>query len=235
MKGTQGQLDPAEIAALVSGTHGDPFSRLGIHKVKSAFVARAVIPGAEVVSVFSLDGKALGDLKAQGTDGFFEGRIALKAQAPVFYEAKNAGGQWTIVDPYSFGPVLGPMDDYYVAEGTHLRLYDKLGAHPITHEGIAGVAFALWAPNAKRVSVVGDFNGWDGRRHVLRHRAGAGLWEIFIPELEPGAHYKFEIIGAQGTLLPLKADPSPSGRNCAPRRPRSSQRPNPSPGAMQTI
>jgi len=207
MKGTQGQLDPAEIAALVSGTHGDPFSRLGIHKVKSAFVARAVIPGAEVVSVFSLDGKALGDLKAQGTDGFFEGRIALKAQAPVFYEAKNAGGQWTIVDPYSFGPVLGPMDDYYVAEGTHLRLYDKLGAHPITHEGIAGVAFALWAPNAKRVSVVGDFNGWDGRRHVLRHRAGAGLWEIFIPELEPGAHYKFEIIGAQGTILPLKADP----------------------------
>lgn len=207
MTETQGQLEPAEIAALVSGTHGDPFSRLGIHKVKSGFVARAVIPGAEAVSVFSLDGKALGDLKPRDKEGFFEGRIALKNRMPVFYEASNAGGQWTVVDPYSFGPVLGPMDDYYVAEGTHLRLYDKLGAHAITHEGIAGVSFALWAPNAKRVSVVGDFNSWDGRRHVLRHRAGAGLWEIFIPELEAGAHYKFEIIGAQGTLLPLKADP----------------------------
>ena len=207
MTGPQGQLEQAEIAALVSGTHGDPFSRLGVHKIKSGFVARAVIPGAEAVSVFSLDGKALGDLKARNREGFFEGKIALKDQKPVFYEASNAGGQWTLVDPYSFGPVLGPMDDYYVAEGTHLRLYDKLGAHAITHEGIAGVAFALWAPNARRVSVVGDFNGWDGRRHVLRHRAGAGLWEIFIPELEPGAHYKFEIIGAHGALLPLKADP----------------------------
>ena len=99
------------------------------------------------------------------------------------------------------------MDDYYVAEGTHLRLYDKLGAHVVTHEGIAGVLFAVWAPNARRVSVVGDFNRWDGRRHVMRHRRGAGLWEIFIPELEPKAVYKFEIIGAHGTLLPLKADP----------------------------
>jgi 1,4-alpha-glucan branching enzyme len=207
MTGPQGQLEPAEIAALVSGTHGDPFSRLGIHKVRSSFVARAVVPGADAVSVFSLDGKALGDLEPRDKEGFFEGRIALKNRMPVFYEARNAGGQWTVVDPYSFGPVLGPMDDYYVAEGTHLRLYDKLGAHPVTHEGIAGVAFALWAPNARRVSVVGDFNNWDGRRHVLRHRAGAGLWEIFIPELEAGAHYKFEIIGAKGALLPLKADP----------------------------
>lgn len=207
MSGTPWHLEPAEITALVSGTHGDPFSRLGVHKVKSGYVARTVIPGAEQVSVFSLDGTALGDLTQRDGEGFFDGKIALKNQAPVFYEAKNAGGQWTIVDPYSFGPVLGPMDDYYVAEGTHLRLYDKLGAHAITHEGIAGVVFALWAPNAKRVSVVGDFNQWDGRRHVLRHRASAGLWEIFIPELGVGAHYKFEIIGAQNVLLPLKADP----------------------------
>jgi 1,4-alpha-glucan branching enzyme len=201
------QLEAAEIAALVSGTHGDPFARLGVHKVDSGYIARTVIPGAREVSAFSLAGKALGELKAGQGEGFFEGKVALESQAPVFYEAKNAGGQWTVVDAYSFGPVLGPMDDYYVAQGTHLRLYDKLGAHPITHEGIVGVNFALWAPNAKRVSIVGDFNNWDGRRHVLRHRQGAGLWEIFIPELEPGAVYKFEIIGAQGTLLPLKADP----------------------------
>jgi 1,4-alpha-glucan branching enzyme len=181
MTGSRWQLEAAEVAALVSGTHGDPFARLGVHKAGSAYIARAVIPDAETVAAFSLDGRALGELKPGQGEGFFEGKVALKQQAPVFYEAQNAGGQWTIVDPYSFGPVLGPMDDYYVAEGTHLRLYDKLGAHPVTHEGIAGVLFAVWAPNAKRVSVVGDFNRWDGRRHVMRHRAGAGLWEIFIP------------------------------------------------------
>jgi 1,4-alpha-glucan branching enzyme len=207
MTGARWQLESAEIAALVSGTHGDPFARLGVHKVESGYVARAVIPDAETVAAFSLDGAALGELKPGQWAGFFEGKVALKGQSPVFYEARNAGGQWTIVDPYSFGPVLGPMDDYYVAEGTHLRLYDKLGAHPITHEGIAGVLFAVWAPNARRVSVVGDFNRWDGRRHVMRHRQGAGLWEIFIPELEPKTIYKFEIIGAKGSLLPLKADP----------------------------
>ena len=207
MTGARWQLEPAEVAALVSGTHGDPFARLGVHQAGSAYVARAVIPDAETVSAFALDGAALGELKPGKGPGFFEGKIALKAQAPVFYEARNAGGQWTIVDPYSFGPVLGPMDDYYVAEGTHLRLYDKLGAHPMTHEGMAGVLFAVWAPNARRVSVVGDFNRWDGRRHVMRHRHGAGLWEMFIPELEPRTVYKFEIIGAAGALLPLKADP----------------------------
>src|SRR5262245_4860495 len=207
MTGARWQLEPAEIAALVSGTHGDPFARLGVHKVASDYVARAVIPDAETVAAFALDGTALGELKPGQGVGFFEGKVALKGQAPVFYEARNAGGQWTIVDPYSFGPVLGPMDDYYVAEGTHLRLYDKLGAHPITHEGMTGILFAVWAPNARRVSVVGDFNRWDGRRHVMRHRTGAGLWEIFIPELEPKTVYKFEMIGARGSLMPLKADP----------------------------
>ncbi|WP_119270037.1 1,4-alpha-glucan branching protein GlgB [Taklimakanibacter deserti] len=201
------QLEAAEIAALVSGTHGDPFAKLGVHKAGSHYVARAVIPDAETVAAFTLDGTALGELEAGQGPGYFEGKVALKNQSPVFYDAKNATGQWTVVDPYSFGPILGPMDDYYVAQGTHLRLYDKLGAHAITHEGIAGVLFAVWAPNAKRVSVVGDFNRWDGRRHVMRHRKGAGLWEIFIPELEPKTVYKFEIIGAQDRLLPLKADP----------------------------
>lgn len=201
------QLDPAEIAALVAGSHGDPFARLGVHQADGVFVARAVIPGAHEVSAFSLDGQALGKLEPRGGEGFFEGQLALKRQTPLRYQARNAQGEWSLIDPYSFGPVMGPMDDYYAAQGTHLRLYDKLGAHAITHEGAAGVAFAVWAPNAKRVSVVGDFNRWDGRRHVMRHRRGAGLWEIFIPELGPGTVYKFEIIGAEGKLVPLKADP----------------------------
>ena len=132
MTGARWQLEPAEVTALVSGTHGDPFAKLGVHQAGSVFVARAVIPDAETVAAFALDGTALGELKQGQGEGFFEGEVALKQQAPVFYEAQNRGGQWTIVDPYSFGPVLGPMDDYYVAEGTHLRLYDKLGAHPIT-------------------------------------------------------------------------------------------------------
>src|SRR5690606_25175030 len=112
-----------------------------------------------------------------------------------------------VTDPYSFGPVLGPMDDYYIAEGSHLRLFDKLGAHLIEHEGARGFNFAVWAPNAKRVSVVGAFNDWDGRRHAMRNRRDTGIWEIFVPEIEPGNAYKYEIVGADGALLPLKADP----------------------------
>ncbi len=112
-----------------------------------------------------------------------------------------------MVDPYSFGPVLGPMDDYYIREGSHLRLFDKMGAHPIQHEGVDGVHFAVWAPNARRVSVVGDFNAWDGRRHTMRLRRDTGIWEIFIPGVQPGLPYKYEILGPDGARLPLKADP----------------------------
>jgi 1,4-alpha-glucan branching enzyme len=103
--------------------------------------------------------------------------------------------------------VLGPLDDYYMAEGNHLRLYDKLGAHPIRHEGHDGVHFAVWAPNASRVSVVGDFNHWDGRRHVMRKRMEIGVWEIFVPGATIGQGYKFELLDSGGRLLPLKSDP----------------------------
>ena len=95
--------------------------------------------------------------------------------------ARNAGGSWDFYDAYAFGPVLGPLDDYLFAEGTHQRVYERLGAHLITHDGVPGVHFAVWAPNARRVAVVGDFNGWDGRRHQMRRRLGVGVWEIFCP------------------------------------------------------
>ena len=91
-----------------------------------------------------------------------------------------------MTDAYSFGPVLGPVDDLLMAQGTHFRLYDKLGAHLIAHEGATGMHFAVWAPNARRVSVVGDFNDWDGRRHVMRHRLDIGVWEIFVPDIGTG-------------------------------------------------
>ncbi len=202
------QLPDAEVAALVAGTHGDPFSRLGIQSAGDrGFVARAFLPGAEKVVAATLEGKVLGALSRRHEAGFFEGRLDTPQRSLIRFNASNSGGSWSVIDPYSFGPVLGPMDDYYSAEGTHLRLFDRLGAHVLVHGNVPGVHFAVWAPNAQRVSVVGDFDGWDGRRHVMRHRGGSGVWEIFIPELKPGTVYKFEITGPDGNLVPLKADP----------------------------
>ena len=200
-------LSQAEISALVAGDHSDPFAVLGVHEASKGFVARALVYGAHSVSVATLDGKIVGELARRDPAGFFEGAVSLTAIQPVRLLAANDGGKWEVVDPYSFGPVLGPLDDYYSAQGTHLKLYDKLGAHIITHEGEAGVHFAVWAPNARRVSVIGDFNNWDGRRHVMRKRMGTGVWEIFLPHLDEDVKYKFELIGPSGNRLPLKADP----------------------------
>lgn len=202
-----GVLSKAEVDALVVGQHHDPFAVLGLHKVGRGFVARAFVSGADTLAAHTLAGEKIGDLVKTHDAGFFEGAVKLKDRQPLRFEATNAGGKWHVIDPYSFGPVLGPLDDYYVAQGTHLRLYDKMGAHVISHEGATGVHFAVWAPNARRVSVIGDFNEWDGRRHVMRKRMGTGVWEIFLPGLDEDVKYKFEIIGADGNRLPLKADP----------------------------
>jgi 1,4-alpha-glucan branching enzyme len=199
--------DPQQIARILEGRHDDPFAILGLHEVGGEWIARAYIPYAETLEARTLDGKAVGTLALRDAAGFFEGVIDIDRLQPIVYHAGNAGGEWDIVDPYSFGPVLGPMDDYYIGEGSHLRLFDKLGAHYMEFEGVEGTHFAVWAPNARRVSVTGSFNEWDGRRHPMRHRAETGIWEIFIPAAQPGAQYKYEIIGKEGSLLPLKADP----------------------------
>jgi 1,4-alpha-glucan branching enzyme len=196
-----------EVAAIVAGVHANPFAVLGLHEFGKAFVARAFIPGAEQVTAFTLDGQEVGSLPRRDAAGFFEGTLPVKVRQPLRYHAKNAVGEWDIVDPYSFGPVLGPMDDYYLREGSHLRMFDKMGAHPIHHEGAEGFHFSVWAPNAARVSVVGSFNNWDGRRHVMRLRNDSGVWEIFLPGIGGGETYKYEILSRDGTLLPLKADP----------------------------
>lgn len=198
---------PETIAAITSGNHADPFSVLGQHQYQDKWIARAFIPYAEQVDAYGYDGAHLGALEAVGKDGFFEGKVTLKRRMPVRYHARNKGGEWDVWDPYSFGPVLGPMDDYYIREGTHLRLFDRLGAHPIAFEGIEGTHFAVWAPNARRVSVVGPFNDWDGRRHPMRLRYDTGIWEVFVPDVGQGTTYKFEIVSPEGKLLPLKADP----------------------------
>ncbi len=201
------RTDGTEIEAIVSGRHGNPFNVLGLHQSGRDWIARAFIPGAETLQVSTADGKIVGNLELRHGAGFFEGRVKVRKRQALRYEATRGTDRWPVVDAYIMGPVLGPLDDYYLAEGTHLRLYDRLGAHPQVHEGASGVHFAVWAPNAERVSVVGDFNNWDGRRHVMRKRLDIGVWEIFIPGATTGQAYKYEILGPGGQLLPLKADP----------------------------
>lgn len=200
-------LAKADIEAILQSRHADPFAILGVQQKDDKFVARCFIPHAEAVTAETLAGKAAGDLVCLDPAGFFAGTVSLKKLQPIRYRARNAGGEWMVIDPYSFGPVLGPMDDYYIREGSHLRLFERMGAHPLTLEDVDGFHFAVWAPNAQRVSVVGDFNEWDGRRHVMRLRRDTGIWEIFLPGVTAGQAYKFEIVGKSGELLPLKADP----------------------------
>ncbi len=203
------RLPEDEVALIATGEHGDPFAVLGRHPLDGGrTLVRAFVPGAERLAVVAPDGERLGVLDRRHPAGVFEGVLSRQYDLGRYVlEAENEGGAWTAEDPYGFAPVLGAMDDWLIVEGTHERLYDKLGAHAIEHEGVDGVHFAVWAPNARRVSVVGDFNAWDGRRHVMRRRVDTGVWEIFVPGLGEGTLYKYEIVGDDGTLLPLKADP----------------------------
>jgi 1,4-alpha-glucan branching enzyme len=193
-----------EAYAVIEGRHADPFRYLGPHNEGDATVVRVFLPEAERVAIVDERGHECG-LERIHDAGLFEGRGANGTQR---YRVRAwYGGQATeIEDAYRFPPILSDFDLYLLGEGTHLRLYDKLGAHPIVLDGVAGIGFAMLAPNAKRVSVVGDFNFWDGRRHAMRVR-GNGFWEIFVPQAVPGDKYKFEIIGPDGRMLPLKSDP----------------------------
>ena len=198
--------DRAAIDALFAACHGDPFSVLGPHAGPQGTFTRAMLPGAEVASAYTLKGTALGKLARVDDRGLFEG--FLKGQPrPTKYKCTAGSHSWWVTDPYSFGPVLGPLDDFLLAEGTHQRLFDKLGAHLIDHQGCAGVHFAVWAPNARAVSVVGDFNDWDPARHPMRARADVGVWELFVPDIGAGQAYKYRILGPDGSVQPLKADP----------------------------
>ncbi len=191
-------LQAADIEAILRGHHHDPFAVLGPHDGQ----LRVFAPNAAEVSVVTKRSRK--PLTRLHGEGFFCGPAPKDAYR---LEMQAGDHKWEIEDPYRFSPVLGEMDEHLLAEGSHRRLYDKLGAHPVTHEGVSGVAFALWAPNARRVSVVGHFNAWDGRRHPMRKRHGPGMWELFIPGLAAGEIYKYEIVSAYGERLPLKADP----------------------------
>jgi len=201
-------FDQASVVALMQGDHHDPFSVLGMHRHHGDLVVRALLPGAATVDL--IDAKNRRKLASltpiDGSDVFTA--VIPRRKNPFAYRLRVHWNthQQEMEDAYRFAPILGEMDVWLLAEGTHHRPYEKLGAHPMEIDGVAGVGFAVWAPNARRVSVVGDFNNWDGRRHMMRARGAAGVWEIFIPHLVAGDLYKFEIKAQDGELL-LKSDP----------------------------
>eukprot|EP01037_Dinobryon_pediforme_P024316 gene24316-26072_t len=206
-----------EILSLLGARHSDPFAVLGPQYGDDGMWLRALVPGALEVIAIPDDGSPAIPLTCRHADGFFEAFQAGR-KPPFGYRlrASNQSAIWELRDAYAFEPVLGAMDDYLLIEGTHRSLYERLGAHLMTHQGVAGVHFAVWAPNARRVSVVGDFNAWDGRRHQMRKRIDSGLWEIFVPDVGEGTGYKFEIFSRDGHLLPLKADPFGFGAELRP-------------------
>jgi 1,4-alpha-glucan branching enzyme len=205
-----------DIDLILHSAHWDPFTILGQHPValngKPSRVVRAFLPDAHKVWVIDT---SLGETKRRvemqriHADGIFEAVFANRPEPFPYRLAieNHEGHAWEFDDPYRFGPVLTDFDLHLLGEGTHLKSYEKLGAHIITHEGVSGVCFSVWAPNAQRVSVVGNFNHWDGRRHPMRSRGPTGIWEVFVPGLTKGELYKFEIKSRYHGYLVSKSDP----------------------------
>ncbi|MCF8208727.1 MAG: 1,4-alpha-glucan branching protein GlgB [Rhodoferax sp.] len=203
-------LSQNDIELICRASHGDPFSVLGPHPHSATKVSiRCFLPGADMVQVLRVStGKVLGSLKKLHPDGFFEAAFAFPRGEPYRLQVDWSHGVSTEQeDPYRFGAVLGEMDVWLLGEGTHLRPYEILGSNLRQMDGIDGVSFAVWAPNASRVSVVGDFNLWDGRRHSMRLRRECGVWEIFLPQVRLGEKYKFEIRTREGHVLSARSDP----------------------------
>ncbi|SEN39931.1 1,4-alpha-glucan branching enzyme [Loktanella fryxellensis] len=207
-------LDHNAARAILNGQCGDPFAQLGMQDRTGAVLLTVFVPGAEGVTCLT-DDNAVPLTPLHDYPGLF---VAAFADRPASYRlrASAQGHAWEFDDPYRFDPVLTADDLYYLGEGTHRRLWHVLGAHVMTHQGVDGVHFAVWAPNARRVSVVGGFNVWDGRRTAMR-RLGGGVWDIFVPGLTEGEVYKYEIIGPDGAAQPLKADPFGYGSEHPPR------------------
>ena len=198
-------LDQGTLDALAHGRHGDPFAVLGPHDTDAGCEVRAFLPGVDAATIVDLDGLALADMHRVHPDGLWSG--TMPSRQPYRLRFATALGPYETADAYAFPPTLGDLDLHLLAEGRHRKLGDLLGAHPAEMDGVAGVRFAVWAPNASRVSVVGDFNFWDARRHPMRRHSGAGVWDLFVPGVAAGAIYKYDLLGPGGEPLPQKADP----------------------------
>src|SRR6188768_353526 len=211
---TKTKLTKAEIQALVNTTHHEPRSLLGYHEIPRAgstplCVVRVLEPGAETIEVCWEDTPGeLYPLKRIHDAGLFEGSIPHRRPLTPYRLRVRFPFEHIVVkhDAYFFSHELSDFDLYLFGEGRHYGLYHKFGAHPRVRDGVAGTHFAVWAPNAERVSVVGSFNHWDGRKHAMQARGGSGVWELFVPDVGEGAEYKYEIRTQRGSLL-LKSDP----------------------------
>ncbi len=202
-------LSKEEMKAIIDGNHGNVFSVLGIHRDKGSkeVFVRTYQPNSKSVELLKQDGTSLGQMSKLDDCGFYQ--INLGAIENFAYKFRIENDQGTVYeeeDPYRFPSILGDIDVYLLAEGNHLDMYKKLGAHPIELNGVKGVSFAVWAPNAKRVSVVGNFNNWDGRKHAMRKHPTCGVWDIFIPNIGEGELYKYEVKTQEDYIL-VKSDP----------------------------
>jgi len=214
---TQSTVDEAEIDAIVSGYHGAPFSVLGPHEIevegKPALAIRAFRPLDSAVFVVTVaDGDKLGErrpMEQVDDGGFFEAILPPQSQEFRYrlIAVDHDGHEFELEDPYRFPPTLTDYDLYLFGEGNFFFAYEKFGAHLLTIDGVAGVNFVVWAPNAKRVSVVGPFNGWDERTHPMRRRQQSGVWELFFPNLPAGMHYKYAILSTVNGYEVNKSDP----------------------------
>ncbi len=202
-------LPPDEVSRFVGGTHSDPFRVLGPHRVGDDLEIRVFRPDARKIEIV-LDQHPEEPIAAQKIqqDGFFCATVRNATRDVPYHLRVTAwdGSHYLTRDSYQYGPIMGEVDLHLFAEGQHWKIYDKFGAHVRTIGDASGVYFSVWAPNAQRVSVVGDFNGWDGRVNPMRKLVGSGVWELFLPGIKQGAHYKFEIRTQTGALL-LKSDP----------------------------
>ena len=204
------QLTDAQRSALADGRCGDPFALLGPRThVDDRVWIRALLPGARRVEVLDSQGAVAGELDSEHTDAVYAGAARLTGPDEAYRLRVTWEGERRedIDDPYRFPRLLGEQDVWYLAEGTHRRPWTVLGAHLTTFAEISGVRFAVWAPNASSVHVIGDFNFWNVRRHPMRKRPECGAWELFVPGVEAGAAYKFALRDADGEPLPDKSDP----------------------------
>jgi len=203
-------LTDRDIELVRTASHGDPFAVLGVHADPAGHLwLRAMLPGALQVAVLdATTGDLIGALTRRHADGLFEGALTTSDRPNYRLQVRWSDGSSAIVDdPYRFPPVLGELDVWLLGEGSHRRAYEALGSVLRVMDGVPGASFAVWAPNASQVSVVGDFNVWDARRHPMRVRRECGVWEIFIPAVGTGARYKYQIRDRSGAQLPQKADP----------------------------
>src|ERR1700681_4236669 len=197
-----------ELNLFLAGAHPDPFRLLGPHRIGDDLAVRIFRPDAKAISIVAGKEQQRFSAERLSREGFFQAILpGMKREGEYEIHLPGWDDSTAIVhDPYAYGPIMGEIDLHLFSEGNHLQIYEKFGAHLRTIGGVEGVYFAVWAPNAQRVRVVGDFNGWAARTNPMRRLLGSGVWELFLPDVGEGVHYKFEIRTAAGALL-LKSDP----------------------------